>query len=236
MRTGTLTRMVTRLVLCAVCSVCLIASTDAQTKTSKKKKTRRPNPVFAKIKVDPKLPSVLLIGDSISIGYTLPTRALLKGKANLHRIPTNGGPTTRGLQNIDKWLGDRKWDVIHFNWGLHDLKFIKKKRQVSPEDYEANLKKLVARLKKTGAKLIWCNTTPVPKGVSPPRTNADVLLYNSLAAKVMKAEGIATDDLYAIADKQLTKIQRPHNVHFTPAGSKVLAKQVAKTILETLEK
>ena len=77
---------------------------------------------FAPIKDDPKLPRVLLVGDSISIGYTLPTRDFLKGKANLHRIPTNGGPTTRGLANIDAWLGKSKWDIIHFNWGLHDLK------------------------------------------------------------------------------------------------------------------
>ena len=52
---------------------------------------------FAPVTDDPKLPRVLLIGDSISIGYTLPTRDFLKGKVNLHRIPTNGGPTTRGL-------------------------------------------------------------------------------------------------------------------------------------------
>lgn len=38
---------------------------------------------------DPDLPRVLLIGDSISIGYTKPTRQLLAGKANVHRVPSN---------------------------------------------------------------------------------------------------------------------------------------------------
>ena len=89
-----------------------------------KKPKRKPNPIFAPVKDDPKLPRVLLIGDSISIGYTLPTREFLKGKANLHRIPTNGGPTTKGLASIEAWLGKGKWDVIHFNWGLHDLKYM----------------------------------------------------------------------------------------------------------------
>ena len=70
------------------------------------------------------LANVLIIGDSISIGYTLPTRVLLQGKVNLHRIPTNGGPTTKGITEIEKWLGERKWDLIHFNWGLHDLKYM----------------------------------------------------------------------------------------------------------------
>src|SRR4051794_19609114 len=69
-----------------------------------------------------KLPRVLIIGDSISIGYTGPTQKLLAGKANVQRIPENGGPTSNGVAKIKQWLGEEKWDVIHFNWGLHDLK------------------------------------------------------------------------------------------------------------------
>src|SRR5436309_269245 len=80
------------------------------------------DPVLAPIQDKEGLPRVLLIGDSISMGYTLPVRKLLDGKANVHRIPENGGPTTTGLAQIDRWLGDGKWDVIHFNWGLHDIK------------------------------------------------------------------------------------------------------------------
>ena len=57
----------------------------------------------------------------------------------------------------------RKWDVIHFNFGIHDLKFMPDgKRQVEPDDYEKNLRTLVAKLKATGAKLIWATTTPIP--------------------------------------------------------------------------
>src|SRR5438270_839998 len=88
------------------------------------------NPVFAPVQDDPKLPRVLLIGDSISIGYTLPTRTLFAGKANVHRIPENGGSTARGIEKIDAWLGTGKWDVIHFNWGLHDIRIVEGKQQV----------------------------------------------------------------------------------------------------------
>ena len=77
-----------------------------------------------RIEDQPGLPRVLLIGDSISIGYTIPVRNLLKGKVNVHRIPTNGGPTIKGLNQIEAWIGKKKWDVIHFNWGLHDLKYM----------------------------------------------------------------------------------------------------------------
>ena len=72
------------------------------------------------VKDDPKLPRILLIGDSVSRGYTQPTRKALAGKANVHRAPANCGPTASGLKNLDAWLGEGKWDVSHFNFGIHD--------------------------------------------------------------------------------------------------------------------
>ena len=96
------------------------------------------------------LPCVLMIGDSISSGYTFPTRVLLKGKVNVPRISTNGGPTIRGLVQIDSWLGDGKWDVIHFNWGLHDLTFMPHgKPQVDPAAYATYPDTLVLRSHQT---------------------------------------------------------------------------------------
>ena len=135
--------------LTSVCVICLVAVSVFAAP-----KPRRVNPAMKPITDTPGLPRVLLIGDSISIGYTLDTRAMLKGKVNLHRIPTNGGHTAKGLAEIDKWLGDGKWDVIHFNWGLHDLKYVipgagklalppKGKRVEQVEKYAANLDKLV---------------------------------------------------------------------------------------------
>lgn len=192
------------------------------------------------------LPRVLLIGDSISIGYTIPVRNLLKGKANVHRARANCGPTIKGLSQLDKWLAtggkDKKWDVIHFNWGLHDLKYLgpngenladptnpKNKQQVAPAAYEKNLDQLVLRLKKTGAKLIWRNTTPVPEGCKG-RVVGDSKKYNAIAAKVMKKHGVQIQDLYTYAKKHQAKIQRKADVHYTPAGSKALAEQCVKVI------
>ena len=69
---------------------------------------------------NPALPRVLLIGDSVSRGYTMATRAALGGRANVHRAPENCGGTARALTKLDVWLGEGKWDVIHFNFGIHD--------------------------------------------------------------------------------------------------------------------
>jgi acyl-CoA thioesterase-1 len=182
------------------------------------------------------LPRVLLIGDSISIGYTPAVRELLRGKANVYRIATNGGPTINGLANLDSWLGRRKWDVLHANWGLHDLKIGRAgERQVSLEQYERNLRILAPRLKSGAAHVIFANTTPVPEGkLSPARLNSDVIAYNEAAARVMRENGIEVNDLYSLVLPRLKDLQLPENVHFTPAGYRVLADQVAARISAAL--
>ncbi|MEM1069178.1 MAG: SGNH/GDSL hydrolase family protein [Planctomycetota bacterium] len=206
------------------------------------------SPFAPPTKIDPKLPNVLLIGDSISIGYMLDVRKQLDGKANVFRPSTNCGPTTRGVESIDEWIGDRKWDVIHWNHGLHDLKYMgpkgenladpakeTSKPQVALEDYKANLKKLVERIKETGASVIWCETTPVPEGAKG-RVVGDSKIYNDAAAEVMKQAGeIEINPLYDFAIKH-AEMQRKANVHYTPEGSAKLAEQVAKTVQAALAK
>ena len=168
---------------------------------------------------------------------TTPVRTLLKGKANVHRIPANGGPSKAGVSKIEAWLGDGKWDVIHFNFGIHDLKYMPDgKRQVEPEDYEKNLRTLVAKMKATGAKLIWATTTPIPDGeLNPPRRFGKVPEYNAIAEKVMKENGVAIDDLNAAITPEVEKLQNPKDVHFKPAGTNLLAAEVAKSIEAALK-
>lgn len=192
---------------------------------------------------DEKLPDVLIIGDSISIGYMKAVRDDLLGKANVLRPDTNCGNTLKGLENLDAWLGSAKWDVIHFNFGLHDLCFrspqstlvgnrdkVHGTRDVIPEDYRKNLEKIVARLEHTGARLIFATTTVVPPDEAG-RIEGDEVIYNRIATDVMRKHHIAIDDLYAVTkgfDKPL--FAGPGNVHYQPAGYKILGAQVAKSI------
>ena len=192
----------------------------------------REHPALQPAEDDPNLPRVLLIGDSISMGYTIPVRELLAGKANVHRVPENGGPTINGLEKMDAWLAEGNWDLVHFNFGLHDLKIMEDGTfQVPIEQYENSLRVLVDRMGATGATLVWCSTTPVPEDVGgPARTPEDVLAYNEVAKRIMDERGIAIDDLYAFALPRLAEIQQPANVHFTEEGYEVLARQVAASI------
>ncbi len=232
----------------ALLSVMLISclsifALSAQEKPKKPKK--KVNPAMAPVDDIAGLPRVLLIGDSISIGYTVEVRNLLKGKANVHRPLTNCGPTIKGLEELDKWLETggvgKKWDVIHFNWGLHDLKYMgpngenladpkagTSKQQVPPKEYQKNLEQLTDRLQKTGAKLIWRNTTPVPEGCQG-RVVGDSAKYNEIAAGIMKKRNIPTNDLFTFTNENPGLI-REANVHYTAEGSKALAKDVVQSI------
>ena len=237
----------TALLISLLLAGALSAQDNPENKAKKAKKKRVPA-AMKPVKDTPGLPRVLLIGDSISIGYTVGVRELLLGKANVHRPLTNCGPTTKGVKELDKWLGDKPWDVIHFNFGLHDLKYLGPRgqnladpkgegshQQVPLADYEKHLKTMVARLEKTGARLIWRSTTPVPPGARG-RVVGDSAKYNKVAAKIMKERKITIDDMYSFCMPRLKEIMRPANVHFTPAGSKALAKQAVTAITAVLKR
>jgi hypothetical protein len=205
---------------------------------------------------DPTLPNVLILGDSISIAYTLPVRKLLAGKANVFRPlsadgkrPANCGGTTAGVQSIDDWLAGRRWDVIHFNWGLHDMKHVKRAGtsansddpsdplQADVETYAANLRAIVAKLEATGARLVFATTTPVQPGTTKPlREPESPGLYNAAATAIMRDRGIGVNDLYGFCLPRLESLQIPKNVHFTSAGSEALAGEVAGVIERELGK
>ena len=177
-----------------------------------------------------KLPRVLIIGDSISMGYTEPVKKLLAGKADVQRIGENGGPTSNGVAHLDQ-LPAGPWNVITFNFGLHDLKLDTGSHQVEIPQYQANLKTIVDALRKTGAKLIWVTTTPVPTGkLNPKRERPDVPLYNDAAAQALKGKVDAVCDLYAAVLPREPELQQKENVHFTPAGYDFLAQEVAAAI------
>jgi hypothetical protein len=206
------------------------------------KKKRKEN----KVKMDSNLPNVLIIGDSISIGYTRLVRTQLTGKANVTHNSGNAQGTTLGLIKLKAWLGDTKWDVIHFNWGLHDLKHVTKAgtsnnsndpndpQQADLATYTANMEVLVAQLKATDSKLIFATTTPYPEGVKPYRSPEDAAKYNDAALKIMKANEIQVNDLYSLVLPKLDPLQKPVNVHFTKEGSTLMADQVTAVIKSTL--
>lgn len=228
----------------------------AGAKPGKVAESPRLPPEYAPIVDDPKLPRVLIIGDSISIAYTLIVRRELEGVANVHRIAANGGATKTALGDygLRRWIKDgEKWDVIFFNHGVHDAGYrfdngVDKdedgnyaspargcKPYVSVEDYEKNLHAIIAILRETGAKLVFGTTTPIPDSEAEKYVENSELPYNEVAKKVMAEEGVAVVDLWAAVKPGQDKLQGPRNVHFRPEGSEVLGREVAQAVRDVID-
>jgi lysophospholipase L1-like esterase len=216
---------------------------------------KEPTDPYQTILDDPSLPRVLLMGDSVSIAYSPIVRRELVGMANVHRLPANGGATKTALADsgLSRWLKEgEKWDVIVFNHGLHDASYrfannldkdqdgryaspaLGCKPYVSIEDYEKNLHAIVAILRKTGAKLIFATTTPIPNSLAEKYVENSELPYNKVANRVMQQENVLTVDLWSVVKPDQEKLQIPRNVHFHTVGSEVLGKAVAAAIRPVL--
>jgi hypothetical protein len=201
------------------------------------------DPALVQVPEDPHLPRVLIMGDSISLGYTWEVRKLLAGKANVQHPDVNCWSTAFGLEHAKQWLGDKHWEVIYFNFGLHDLKYLNDKAeyvtpdkglQVAPiKEYQANLRKIVATLQGAGAKLIFATTTPVPSG-NTGRVPGDEIRYNNAATEIMREMGVEIDDLWGVVNPSLTTLQQPHDAHFTAEGYRVLGVEAARRIARVL--
>jgi len=139
-------------------------------------------------------------------------------------------PSSGGAEDLNG-----SWDVIHFNFGVWDAtyresssKYFSGHSTTSVENFEKNLRILVAKMKKTGATLIWGSVTPVWEGVpGKPSGNEDE--YNRVAAKVMKENGVIINDLNA--ESRRLGYPKSNNVH--SVGN--LAPKVIKTIKGALK-
>jgi hypothetical protein len=199
----------------------------------------------------PELPNVLLVGDSISEGYTLAVRRELEGRADVFRVPVNCSHSGAGVVNIRSWLGNREWHVIHFNFGIWDVHYLNKgrfvdihqpdgyegrgyQRRYSTPEYVENLKAIIAAMKQTGATLIWASTTPfVSYGE---QTKTLIRKNNAAAATLMRQEGVYVNDLYALALPNLAAWQLADGCHFSETGYRQLGLQVAELIEKALHK
>ncbi|KAA9041906.1 SGNH/GDSL hydrolase family protein [Ginsengibacter hankyongi] len=187
-------------------------------------------------------PEILIIGDSISIGYTPFVKSTLENKAQVFHCKGNAQYSSYGLSKLNDWLGNEHWDIIQFNWGLWDICYrdpnkpidytnrdkINGKINTTKEDYKANLETIINRLKQTKAKLIFVTTTCVPDN-EPGRYDNDVQDYNIIAIQVMKENNIPVNDLYSIS-KQIHKEDGlgDNNVHYKAEGYQKLAIKVCE--------
>lgn len=194
----------------------------------------------------PRLPTIVLVGDSIRLSYTPTVRDALTDAAVVESPKANCGDSSRVLANLKTWVLPHDPDIVHFNCGIHDTKRFKKSGQfqVPPEKYEQNLRDIVSLLReKTHAKLIFATSTPVlddraakvRKDRDYELLNASIEQYNQIAKRVMQELDVPVNDLNAVANMNSpTELMSQDGVHFEAAGQKLLGEQVAKFLRDAM--
>jgi len=190
------------------------------------------------------LPRVVLVGDSIRVGYAPLVIEKLAGVAEVISPEPNGGDSANVLKHLDEWVIKAKPAVVHLNCGLHDLKKPKSTGayQVGLDSYATNLKQIVTRIRdETGAAIIFASTTPIlddrhaKRKANFHRFEADVQRYNDKAATVLREMSVPMDDLHALVVHYGTeKLLGPDGTHYTPEGYERLATAVADSIRRQL--
>ena len=177
------------------------------------------------------LPKVVLVGDSIRIGYAPLVAKLLDGKAIVVSPAPNGEDSGNVLRHLDEWVIKERPDIVHINAGLHDLKMTDKTYQVPLVAYEKNLKTILERIQKeTNAKVVFATTTPIldklhaQRKVGFDRFEADVQKYNSAAVSIMKQAGVPVNDLHKLVEGGgMEKLMSGDGTHYTEEGYELLA-------------
>jgi lysophospholipase L1-like esterase len=188
------------------------------------------------------LPKVVLVGDSIRLGYAPFVAKLLDGKASVVSPKPNGEDSGNVLRNLGDWIIKEKPDVVHINAGLHDLKVKDQSYQVPLIEYEKNLQTILERIQKeTRAKVIFATTTPIIDNLHAQRKagfdrrEADVQRYNLAAVAVMKQAGVPINDLHELVEAGgREKLLLGDGTHYTQEGYEMLAAAVTDSILRSL--
>lgn len=200
---------------------------------------------------DPKDPHGFGVGVDLMFGHVVGEKlddpVLLIRFATKHPIWFQRGSRSLGYDYLPPSAGggldlDGGWDVIHFNFGVWDQQYIDPKNpnkraepgkgaiRTSIEDYEKNLRAIVARLKQTRATLIWASTTPILPGSQPSYVGGDMVdKYNAVAAKVMEENGVIINDLNA----ECVRMGKPKALNVHDVGN--LSPKVTTAVLDALK-
>jgi len=184
------------------------------------------------------LKRLVLIGDSIRLGYAPYVVQALAGEYEVISPAANGGTSANVLAHLEEWAVDPRPDVVHLNCGLHDIRreFASGARAVEPDAYRCNLDEILSRLVQSGAAVVLATTTPVNyarhhanKGFD--RFEEDVQEYNGILRDVARRHGVRINDLYSIImDAGRDDLLLPDGVHFSPEGYRLLGQEVARVV------
>lgn len=177
-------------------------------------------------KPDSNLSNILLLGDSITRAYFPDVTKLLAGKANVYLFATSASTGDPRLpQQIRDYfvMEDRKFEVVHFNNGMHGWGY-------SDTQYAAALPAVVHTLKNysPACKLMWASTTPVQSDAESGASNERIDIRNAAALKLIRQLAIPIDDQHLLMSAHGDL--HSDRVHFNQDGSMIQARQAAQAL------
>lgn len=187
--------------------------------------------------------NVLLIGDSIRMGYDQALAKTLEGTANVYFPEENCRFASYVLRYIHEYkalIKDGSVDVVHWNAGLWDCLRLFEEEPHTPIDiYTYYIDRICTRIKKVfpNAQVVFATSTRVQTdkmGKNFKRYNEEIEKYNDAAVAVVKKHGFTVNDLYAVS------ATLPDNAHsdpvhyYTPAGTEAFTNAVLSHILPLL--
>lgn len=191
---------------------------------------------------------VLLLGDSIRMGYAPYVRELLKDICEvIYDEFDNGRFAAYTLWQVNQLFRRHgHFDVVHWNNGYWDMNIEPPMTEaIHPVDeYVHFLKRIIKEIRRNGAQIVFATTTPILEngsamdntgtGVTITYNNAWVQQYNKAACELMEKENITVNDLYTLCLQDDRYFKCEDLLHLTEEGYRRCAEQAAAIIREKL--
>lgn len=182
---------------------------------------------------DPKLPNVLLIGDSLSRNYFPEVTRDLAGVANIYLMASS---TSIGDPRLPRQIREFAamehvpFRIVHFNNGMHGWDYTEAQFRAAFPEFLHTVRSLVA----SDNDLIWATITPVQPKAFNGATNERIDARNAIANTFITVAHIPIDDQHALMMQHRKLYQ--DTVHFNEAGSKLMGDQAAASLRKQLAK
>jgi hypothetical protein len=182
--------------------------------------------------VDPRLPNVLLVGDSITRNYYPEVQRELASEANVYLFAAStsvGDPRLVHQLAEFAMMEPVPFKVVHFNNGMHGWTY-------SEEEYRAAFPAYLRALHTIAPKasFVWATITPVKVEERPGPTNTRIEERNKVALLFMVHAAIPVDDQHDLMTHHVDQYE--DHVHFNAAGAAIQGQQATQFIRAALAK
>lgn len=146
---------------------------------------------------DNKIKRILLVGDSISVGYREGVQKLFGDTYAIDLLATSKGINDPGfIKELEYMLSQYDYEVVHFNNGIHGL-------YMDIDTYELSYRYVLNFIKTKCENIVLVLSTPATEEHEPTKHSADndiITVRNKVVLKIAKEYNFPINDLYSAMD------------------------------------